>query len=144
MAVKKPKSRPKGNVTVQVGRADRSQIVAGENVQATLGPRLDVHLDKPERKRTSGGRPGGKRKSPPRRSRKAAPPPEQIYLFKTLRERFNLEELETICWELGIAFDDLPARTLTGKARQLVERAAALNLLDQLSAIVRRERPEAA
>lgn len=122
-------------MNIQVGRADRSQIVAGyERVEATFGPQIEVNR---------GSRPR-KRKAPARATARPAPPPEQIALFETLRDQFTLEDIETICWELGITFDDLPARTLTGKARQLVERAAALNALDRLIAIVRRERPPAA
>ncbi len=133
MAQKTSKARSKGDVNIQIGRADNAQIAAGyERVDATFGPRLDVNL---------GGR-ARNRKAPAKTAGKPAPAAEQIAAFDALRNQFNLEELETICWELGIAFDDLPARTLTGKARQLVERAAALNALDKLLDIVRRERPQ--
>jgi hypothetical protein len=134
MAQKTPKARTRGNVNIQVGQADNAQIAAGyEHVDATFGPKLDVNL---------GGR-ARKRKAPAPATNKPGPAPEQLAVFETLRDRFTLEEIETICWELGITFDDLPARTLTGKARQLVERATALNALDKLIAIVRRERPQA-
>jgi len=133
MAQKTSKARSKGDVNIQIGRADNAQIAAGyERVDATFGPRLDVNL---------GGR-ARKSKAPAKTAGKPSPTAEQIAAFDALRNQFNLEELETICWELGIAFDDLPARTLTGKARQLVERAAALNALDKLIGIVRRERPQ--
>lgn len=133
MAHKKPGTRAKGDVNIQIGQADNAQIAAGyERVDATFGPRLDVKL---------GGR-GRKRKAPAKTADKPGPAPEQLAVFQTLRERFTLEEIEAICWELGITFDDLPARTLTGKARQLVERATALNALDKLIDIVRRERPQ--
>ncbi len=73
----------------------------------------------------------------------AEPAPDQLALFGILRDTFTLEELENAAWELGIRFDDLPAKTLSAKARQLVERAAALGKLDKLKVIVRRERPGA-
>ena len=132
MAKKTPKARNRGDVNIQIGQADNTHIVAGyERVDATFGPRLDVKL---------GGRPR-KRKAPAKTADKPGPAAEQTAAFAALRSHFTLEELETICWELWITFVDLPARTLTGKARQLVERAATLNMLDKLMKIVRRERP---
>ena len=71
----------------------------------------------------------------------ATPDTQTLDLFRTLTSRFNLEELETVCWELGLKFEDLPAQTLSGKARQLVEKAAAQGVLDGLRGIVARERP---
>lgn len=137
MAEENPKTSPtrtKGDVSIQIGQADNARFVVGyERVDATFGPQLDVNLGSRSRKR----------KAPARAARKPGPTPEQVAVFETLRDQFTLEEIETICWELGITFDDLPARTLTGKARQLVERAAALNTLDKLIAVVRRERPQA-
>ena len=70
-----------------------------------------------------------------------SPSKQTLDLFRTLSSRFNLEELGTICWELGIKFEDLPAQTLSGKARQLVEKAATLSLTERLQEIVGRERP---
>ncbi|NJM50834.1 MAG: hypothetical protein HC843_08100 [Sphingomonadales bacterium] len=74
------------------------------------------------------------------------PPPnsQSLALFRALSARFTLEELETACWELGIVFEDLPAKTLSGKARQLVQKAEDLSLADKLIALVKRERPDAA
>jgi hypothetical protein len=71
-----------------------------------------------------------------------APSALDVQLFQALRDKFNLEEMESICWELGIRFEDLSAKGLTGKARQLVERAVALAAQDQLVTIVKRERPD--
>lgn len=71
----------------------------------------------------------------------ATPDTQTLDLFRTLTSRFNLEELETVCWELGLKFEDLPAQTLSGKARQLVEKAAAQGVLDGLRGIVAHERP---
>lgn len=71
------------------------------------------------------------------------PEPDQLALFGILRDTFTLEELENAAWEVGIRFDDLPAKTHSGKARQLVERASARGKLGRLKAVVRRERPDA-
>jgi len=64
-----------------------------------------------------------------------------LALYRTLSTQFNLEELGTVCWELGIKYEDLPAQTMSGKARLLVEKAEVLGLMDSLQSIVTRERP---
>jgi len=69
-------------------------------------------------------------------------PEQQTRLFETLRTRFSLEEIENLCYEMGIASDELPAHTRSGKARQLVEAAAARTALDKLDSMIKRERPE--
>jgi|GEM_PF-3088060 len=76
-------------------------------------------------------------------SNAAVPDAALVTLFRALSSRFTLEELESVCWELGVRFEDLPAKTLSGKARQLVEKAEALNVLPTLLEIVQRERPGA-
>ena len=73
----------------------------------------------------------------------AVPDAALIMLFRALSSKFTLEELESVCWELGVQFEDLPAQTLSGKARQLVEKAEDLNVLATLQVIVKRERPDA-
>jgi hypothetical protein len=67
----------------------------------------------------------------------------QISLFRTLRAKFTREEIESVCWELGVDFDDLNPRSKTTMARQLVERVARIGKTDTLAQIVRRERPSA-
>jgi len=76
-------------------------------------------------------------------SNAAVPDAALVSLFRALSSRFTLEELESVCWEVGVRFEDLPAKTLSGKARQLVEKAEALNVLPALLEIVQRERPGA-
>jgi hypothetical protein len=44
-----------------------------------------------------------------------------IHLQKQLVEHFNLSELKTLCFELGINYDDLAGDTLTDKTRELVK-----------------------
>ena len=65
-----------------------------------------------------------------------------LALFRTLSTKFTLEELETVCWELGIVFEDIPAKTLSGKARQLVQKADDLDVTAKLISIVNRDRPD--
>lgn len=71
----------------------------------------------------------------------SAPSSAALALYRALSTQFNLEELGTVCWELGLKFEDLPAQTLSGKARLLVEKAEAIGLTADLQAIVSRERP---
>jgi hypothetical protein len=40
-------------------------------------------------------------------------------LYRFLTERFNLEELRSLCFELGVNYDDLPGETLRSSAREL-------------------------
>nr|AIA10498.1 unknown Function [uncultured bacterium] len=72
----------------------------------------------------------------------AKPDAALVALFRALSTKFTLEELESVCWELGMQFEDLPAKTLSGKARQLIEKAEDLNVLATLQEIVQRERPD--
>lgn len=84
-----------------------------------------------------------KRKRTANASDEAAVVPDALAreLARTLHDKFTLEEVESVCWELGINPEDLPTRTLSGKARQLVAKADALGKRDELSKIVKRERP---
>ena len=76
------------------------------------------------------------------KSAAAAQTDQSMQLFEALRTSFTFEEIENICYELGIVGDELPARTRSGKARQLVEAADARKSLDKLESIIKRERPE--
>ena len=120
----------KGNrITVNIsGDVTKSQVVAGGSVNVGRTPFEDAHDTQGTRGNDSA----------------AGLPPDvlQLALFKTLREKFNLAELEMICWEIGIRFEDLPSGGLTVKAHELVKLASALGLFDKLSAAVQRERPE--
>jgi hypothetical protein len=121
----------KTNINVHIGgNVDQSQVITGDS----------VHLDGPSAK------PGLPRRRKPRetaaqKKKIATLDPRQLHLFLTLRDQFDLEGVEMICWELGIRFDDLAGKGLSGKAYELVRLSAALNLLDQLTAIIHRERP---
>ncbi len=61
-------------------------------------------------------------------------------LLAFLTDRFDLEELRTLCFDLGIDYDDLPAEGKSGKARELVRRAERRSQLARLAATARRLR----
>jgi effector-associated domain 7 (EAD7)-containing protein len=114
------------------GNVDQSQVITGRSVRVERSP-------------GKSGVPKGRkpRLTPAQKKKLAALDPRQLELFHALRDQFDLEGIELICWEMGIRFDDLGGKGLTGKAYELVKLSAALNLLDKLAAIVQRERPSA-
>ncbi len=61
--------------------------------------------------------------------------------YHALRTRFSLEEIAGLCFELGIEADDLPGDTRQSRARALTQHAARLGKLDDLLALIKRERP---
>jgi hypothetical protein len=122
----------KTNINVHIGgNVDQSQVITGDS----------VHLDGPSVKAAA---PKGRkpRETAAQKKKIATLDPRQLQLFQALRDQFDLEGVEMICWELGIRFDDLAGKGLSGKACELVKRSAALNLLDKLTAIIHRERPK--
>ena len=44
-----------------------------------------------------------------------------IALYRLLVEAFNEDELQTLCFFLGVDYEVLPARGKAGKARDLIE-----------------------
>ena len=113
-------------------RASNVQIKVGGNVSKSIIHAGDINIGLPRFKL-----PIGKKKT------KTEPADEAtLELIETLSKRFTLDELESICVELGIEFEDLPARTRSGKARQLVQQADKLKRREKLIKIVKRERPE--
>jgi hypothetical protein len=122
------------NINVHIGgNVDQSQVITGDSVH-THG--LPAKPAAPKRRKP--------RETASQKEKLATLDPRQLQLFQALRDQFDLEGIELICWELGIRFDDLAGKGLTGKAYELVKRSAALNLLDQLTAIIHRERPSVA
>lgn|SRR5690242_5664445 len=114
------------------GNVDQSQVITGRS----------VHVEGSPGKR---GAPKGRkpRLTAAQQKKLVTLDPRQLELFHVLRDQFDLEGIELICWELGIRFEDLSGKGLTGKAYELVKLSAALNLLDKLTAIIHRERPPA-
>jgi tetratricopeptide (TPR) repeat protein len=57
-------------------------------------------------------------------------------------EHYGLEELRTLCFDLGANYDDLPGETLSGKARELILWAGRERQLEKLLAALRESRPD--
>lgn len=58
-------------------------------------------------------------------------------LLQFIIDRFNKEELRTLCWELGVDYDDLRGEGKTAKALELVTYMQRRNRLHELAAKVR-------
>ena len=54
---------------------------------------------------------------------------------------FNLDELKSLCFDLGIAFDNLAGETLDAKARELVAYHQRRGELSRLLSVIRARRP---
>ncbi|MCL5995708.1 MAG: hypothetical protein M1546_06590 [Chloroflexi bacterium] len=65
-----------------------------------------------------------------------------IYVRNQLAEGFTLDELETLCDDLQIKYENLPAATLIGKARELVKYCYRYSKLQQLVRRCAELRPE--
>jgi hypothetical protein len=113
-------------------RDSNVQIKVGGNVSNSVIHAGDINISLPKFQL-----PFGKKKA-----RTAPADAATLALIETLGKRFTLDELESVCVEIGIEWEDLPARTRSGKARQLVQRADQLKRRDKLQSIVHRERPE--
>jgi formylglycine-generating enzyme required for sulfatase activity len=59
-----------------------------------------------------------------------------------LAQHFNLEELEQLCFDLNIEYEDVPGSTRKAKAQALVEYCLRHNRLPDLSAYCRQLRPD--
>jgi hypothetical protein len=113
-------------------RDSNVQIKVGGNVSNSVIHAGDLNIGLPKFQL-----PFGKKKT------KAAPADaEALALIDALGKQFTLDELESVCLEMGIEWEDLPARSRSGKARQLVQRADQLKQRNKLERIVKRERPE--
>ena len=116
-----------GSVNVNIGgNAEKNKITAGQKLHRGGFINGDVNFEAEDAVD----------------SEDVAPDENALALFRTLSSKFSLEDLETVCWELGIVYEDLPAKTLSGKARQLMQKASDLGLLQKLIAIVQRDRPD--
>ena len=75
-----------------------------------------------------------------------APTPEEQARLTWLREildaRFDREELRTLCFDLGLNYDDLPGEGRAAKARELVARMHQLGRIPDLIKIGARMRSD--
>lgn len=65
------------------------------------------------------------------------PDPSARQLFEALRDRFSLDEVRTLCFDLGLDFDSLGGEGKLGKARELVRLMQRRDALDRLAAAIR-------
>lgn len=65
----------------------------------------------------------------------------RIRLLQNLTAFFSLDELQTLCFDLGIDFDDLPGTGKVNKARELIAFLERRGNLAKLVAEARRQRP---
>lgn len=73
--------------------------------------------------------------------------PERIdskSLVETIRSQFNVPELQQLCFNLDIPYDDLPAKTHNGKVRELVLYCQRHGRLPELAQHVAEIRPTTA
>ena len=63
-------------------------------------------------------------------------------LRKILAERFNADELHTLCFDLGVNYDDLPGKGNADKARELVSYLERRNRIPELEEIGKQLRPD--
>jgi hypothetical protein len=68
---------------------------------------------------------------------------ELIRLHEILAKRFDVEELRTLCFHLGVDYDDLKGEGKTGKARELVAFLERHRRIGELVAIGKQLRPDA-
>lgn len=65
-----------------------------------------------------------------------------IQAQSVLANRFDLEELKTLCFRLGVNFDTLRGEGLDGKARELTAFFQRRQQIAQLVAAIRQYRPD--
>jgi len=63
-------------------------------------------------------------------------------LLAFICDRFDGEELRTLCFDLDVAYDDLPAQGRGNKARELIAYLERRGRLEELLELLREERPE--
>jgi hypothetical protein len=66
----------------------------------------------------------------------------QIGLRMSLSTRFSEEELRTLCYDLNVDYDDLPAQGKANKARELVAHFERRDNVSELVTVGRRLRPD--
>jgi formylglycine-generating enzyme required for sulfatase activity len=66
---------------------------------------------------------------------------DRLRLLQAVSRYFSEEELRTLCYELEIDYDDLPARGKTSKARELIFHCERTRQLGDLIALCQEKRP---
>jgi hypothetical protein len=66
---------------------------------------------------------------------------DRLRLLEAVAGHFSEEEVRTLCFELAIDYDDLPAQGKVNKARELIYQCERTHRLDALVALCRQKRP---
>jgi hypothetical protein len=112
---------PSGVAIGDVTDGIRNSIIAGRDVHVNLGSRRESHHQ-------------GSGLSTDRAV--------SMKLRQILSDRFSSEELRTMCFDLGVDWDDLPARGKSAKARELVAFFERRERIGRLIRIGRQQRPD--
>jgi len=65
----------------------------------------------------------------------------RVRLRRLIADHFDIEELRTLCFDLGVDYDDLRGEGKTGKVRELVAHFERRGLVHELIEACKRERP---
>jgi Effector-associated domain 7 len=119
--------------TTETIRAERAAIIYALNTIALVTAGVSFN------DLTRADPPGPAQPQPP-----AAPAlPDQVRVKNVLQEQFNREELRSLCFDLGVDWDDLEGSTLSIKAISLVGYFQRRSRLAELVAAMRTARPGA-
>lgn len=67
---------------------------------------------------------------------------DRSILRETLSNSFNLDELQTLCFDLNIEFEDLEGQSKQAKAREITAYCARTGRIDELIAAIGKQRPK--
>lgn len=63
-------------------------------------------------------------------------------LRRTMREKLSTEEVQDLCFDLTLDYENLPGTTTPGKVRELIELLKRQNRVSELVTLLARERPD--
>lgn len=67
----------------------------------------------------------------------------KVELSKLIRRHYDLGEFKSLCFELQVAYDDLPGETLTNRVEALVEYLDRRGRVQELLKLIKQQRPNA-
>lgn len=66
-----------------------------------------------------------------------------VELSQLIRRHYDLSEFKSLCFELQVAYDDLPGETLTNRVEALVEYLQRRGRVQELLKLIKQQRPNA-
>ena len=137
---KEEKDKTKSDVSASgdVGK----QIASGGNIAqigTVSGGTINIQQGGP----APAGKPGPESVEPDRSSQVGADHAQLLELRRVLVELFDESELRDLCFDLGVAYDDLPGRGKKDKARELVTYMERRQRIPELTETIERQRPNA-